>query len=60
MLECRIVRSRLGMDQVTIKTNVVDKILTNLNSQEYEVFGLADLSVIMVRGKVDSVLSKGK
>jgi hypothetical protein len=71
MLEYQIVRSRLRMDQATIRTTigcperassflwslVIDKLLTDLHSQGYEVFGFADDIAIMVRGKVDWVLS---
>jgi hypothetical protein len=36
---------------------VIDKLLIDLDSQGYEVFGFLDETVIMVRGNVDSVLS---
>jgi hypothetical protein len=73
MLECQIVRSRLGIKQVTIRTTracpqwsvllpllwslVINKLLTDLDSQVYELFGFMEI-VILVRGKVDSVLLK--
>jgi hypothetical protein len=39
---------------------VTTKLLTELDSQGYEVFGFADDIVLMVRGKVDSVLRERK
>lgn len=73
MLECRIVSAQLGEEKIAIKTTrgcpqggvlspllwslVIDKLLTNLENQGYEVIGFADDLVIIVRGKVDSILS---
>jgi hypothetical protein len=37
---------------------VIDKLLTDLNSQGYRVFGFANKVVIRVRGKLGSVLSE--
>jgi Reverse transcriptase (RNA-dependent DNA polymerase) len=37
---------------------VIEKFLTDLNSQEYQVFGFADDVLIILRGKVDSILSE--
>jgi Reverse transcriptase (RNA-dependent DNA polymerase) len=67
-------RIKIEMEQVTIRTTrgcphgcvlsfllwslVIKKLLTDLDSQGYEVFGFADNIVIMVKGKVDSVLSE--
>jgi hypothetical protein len=61
MLECRIVRSRLGIEQRGVLSLlpwyiVIYKLLTDFDSKGYEVFGFADDILIMVKDKVDLVL----
>jgi Reverse transcriptase (RNA-dependent DNA polymerase) len=62
MLERRIVTAGLGEEQVTVTpllwSLVVDKLLNDLDRQEYEVIGFADDLVIAVRGNNDSILSE--
>jgi hypothetical protein len=48
---------KLEMEQVLLWSLVIDKLLTDLDTQGYEVFGFVDDTVIMVRSNVDSVLS---
>jgi Reverse transcriptase (RNA-dependent DNA polymerase) len=73
MLERRIVIARLGEEEIAIKTTkgcpqggvlsprlwslVIDNRLIELEQQGYEVLGFADDLVIIVRGKVDSLIS---
>jgi Reverse transcriptase (RNA-dependent DNA polymerase) len=73
MPERRIVIARLEQDEIAIKTTkgcpqggvlspllwsfVIDNLLIELEQQGYEVLGFADDLVIIVRGKVDSLIS---
>jgi Reverse transcriptase (RNA-dependent DNA polymerase) len=73
MLERRIVIARLGQEEIAIKTTkgchqgevlspllwslVIDNLLIELEQQGYEVLDFADDLVIIVRGKVDSLIS---
>jgi hypothetical protein len=57
MLERRIVIARLGQEKIEIETTKGYHLLIELEQQGYKVLSFADDLVIIVSGKVDSLIS---